>query len=221
MDRKNYQALTLAKLQTIVDTYRHLPPRERLDAYITHITTISNYDFDRRKKLTEIIKAGDEPNIVMKKKEMLRYLETGKGLCGNFSQALSLVCSLDGETPPCHYAINFVNNSTLGHAYNIVLEDGCDLVIDISSLVHWKEGDYKKTDAKDYIMRPHGEFVNSIAKEGVELSMKNEPWIIGHNHYSDTAKYYNILNFNSAGRAVFEERIDNQVMLAPSQLREN
>ena len=173
-------------LSDLVDKNKTLPPKQRLENYIKHFVDIGRYDKQRR---DAIVGGSVEESLDLSEKELREFLQTGDGVCQQFAQALSLIGVIDGDMNIFYSACNLLNKEgkKIGHALNVVIMDGNAFVVDLSSLIHCKEKDYKSSPQNFYNVKLE-EYIENLKKEGVELISFNKDEKGEYDHYLATLK---------------------------------
>jgi len=221
--KKDLKTESLEGLKMLVSQVKAkgLSPDNRLKEYIKHFVNGGSYDTELCAELKKRKKEGKEETSEDNEKWLHRFLHTGKGVCQQFAQALSLICGIDEEIT-CYYTAAEVKikdeTESIGHAFNVVeLINGEHSIVDISSMIHCEEdkkgikGGYK-SDAKNFAFVSLEQYMQNFAAEGNKvLPMLNEAtgepyYSVSYPHYPGNEAYYDLLNLPTSDiREGFED----------------
>lgn len=198
-----HKDFTLNYLKGLVIQKKDLPDKERLRAYIDHFVEIGKYDKDRRERIVFNKKEHVE-TLEGSMQELFEYLYTGIGVCQQFSQAMALVGALD-ESLKIYYCGCRIEAKgiPMGHAINVAVLGEKAFVVDVSALIHVKEGDYK-TEAGNFAFVTLEDYIENLKKEDIKLvsanadnkERKNDQYLVAFKHLKkeDVDAYHYLIN---------------------------
>ena len=154
-------------LQEIVDMNKHLPAEERLKNYINYFVDTFSYDFDLR---NSVLSYNHQDTLQCHEEDLARLFTDKKGVCDQFAKAFSLLGNLDNEIMVIYCFCDLLINKEqkVSHAINIVAIDKKAKLVDLSSMIHSKEGDcMQNRDA--FCMLDFLEYVDALKKENIDF----------------------------------------------------
>jgi len=223
----DYKKLTLANLRHLVEQYKNFPADKRLMAYIEYFVNFGSYDTSQSSALLESLDKGDTEDANQKKENLWKFLDKGTGVCDQFAKALSLISVIDTEIPKCYYVVCKMtkDGKELGHALNMVEQDGKPSIIDISSMIHSKQGDYKLNKNKFAFVHPE-EYIKSMESLGFVWNSparktKNKMFhFVVFMHLSgrpeDCEDYYELLNLPAKEQLVLNKEMAGFMLNVPN-----
>ena len=150
----------LIELEKIYDMYKDKSNIERISAYIQYFVDNYSYDYDyynTQSKLENKDKPRTKQDI---EEQLLKLLVEKKGVCEQFSQALAILSRIDYEKTVGTKDQGFIvdclecslgrDGEEIAHEINAILSNNDVIVVDISSAIHAKCGDWKEKGCEDY-----------------------------------------------------------------------
>ena len=187
-----YNALT-----ALYEQCKNLPNGGRLKAYANYFANNLSYDKGFR---NEVIANNGMNNAEAIENQLFKLIKEGKGVCQQFSAALTLLTQIDceksGNGIKLRYALAdvVVDGEKVMHAFNVIRAgDEVGLVIDISSMIHCNEGDYKN-NAQAFFAKDSKEYYQNMKAEGVELLPKSYMRVFVYPEGNNFDDYYQLLN---------------------------
>lgn len=185
-------------LTAIYEQNKDLESVDRMQAYVDYFVKNFSYDIDLRNRV--IADKGVE-TFEKSEENLFNLLYEGKGVCQQLSQALSLLSQIDytktKNALPLFYTATDIKlgGKDLAHAFNVI-RNGNKVwyVVDTSSMIHSKQGDYKQEQSAFYLKEDKG-YCENMRKEGVEVfSLNKQGKICALPFLADTDEYYRLLN---------------------------
>ena len=169
-----------------------------MGAYVDYFVKNFSYDKDLRDR---VIETNGSASVEQSENDLYTLIHDGKGVCQQLSQALSLVSQIDFSYTKNAMVLYYVatdiniNGQELAHAFNVLnVGNSNALVIDISSMIHAKDGDYRQ-DKKDFFLQGGDTYCQNMEREGVEIKTHRENGnIIAYPFLIDTNEHYKLLN---------------------------
>jgi len=182
----------LADLGKIYNSYKEYNNFDRLYNYINFFVETFKYDDKYFESEMEAIKNGtskprDQQAI---QEQLLGLFKNGKGVCEQFAQALTILSQIDvlntltkttlneetgaqevdrGFLVSCIECKIVKNGKLIAHEINgINLGKGKYFIIDISSMIHAKYGDYKQ-DKESFCFKSFEDYVANMKMENIDV----------------------------------------------------
>lgn len=192
-----YKELVFNCLQEVYNLYKHLPVEERSKRYINFFVDNYSYSKKLRDNVLYTKRVESKENY---EKELAELFINGTAVCHQFAQALSLLSCFDSEIIIQYcYCKAFVEkeNVEVGHVCNAILLNGKARIVDVSSMIHARDKEYKQ-DKSAFYMLELDEFIKALANEGIRYLSKSEDgerFILGAISYrKNFDDNYSILN---------------------------
>ncbi len=232
-------------LTAVFEQFQGLEMTERLTAYINFFVEHFSYDKKQRDEIlsrkarymdyfVEQFALGKQKEIKPFKAEsfeenetsLARLLTTGKGVCQQFAQAFALLTLIDylhtKDAPLCHYVGCRVEmgGKQMGHAVNAITFTDQPIIIDISSMIHCKEGDFLQ-DKDDFGPVYLKDYMKSLAKGGNKLlsNATDSNYMSSYAILGDFDEYYKFLNMPT--QEIVEKRQANLKPIPIPEVAEN
>lgn len=193
----NYKELVVNCLQEIYNLYKHLPVEERIKSYINFFVDNYSYSKNLRNNVLYTNRVESKENY---EKELAELFINGTAVCHQFAQALSLLSCFDSEFVIQYcYCKAFVEkeNVEVGHVCNAVLLNGKIRIVDVSSMIHARDKEYKQ-DKSAFYMIDLRDFIKNLGNEDIKFLSKSEDgerYILGAISYrKNFDENYSILN---------------------------
>ena len=185
-------------LTAVYEQNKDLDNVGRMQVYVDYFVDNFSYDKDLRNRV--IADSGVE-TFEKTEHNLFNLLYEGKGVCQQLSQALSLLSQIDymktKDALPLYYVATDIklDGQDLAHAFNVIRKGNkVWYVIDISSMIHAKQGDYTQEKGAFYL-RESREYCENMKKEGVEiLTLIRQGLVCAFPFLQDTDEYYRIIN---------------------------
>ena len=207
------QEYIISALTKLYEKNKQLDPVGRMAAYVDYFVDNFSYDKSLRER---VISTNGSDSLQQSEDDLYSLIHDGNGVCQQLSQALSLVSQIDFSQTKKGMILYYVatdiklNGQDLAHAFNVLnIGNSNALVIDISSMIHAKDGDYKQ-EKSAFFLKDGTAYCNNMESEGVEIKTHKENGnIITYPFLIDTNEHYKLLNND---KQTFEKYQNNGVV---------
>lgn len=198
---------TINYLKELVNQYKNIKNLNiRLKAYIQFFVNNFSYNKYERDRIITEYKTGSTETTETNIASLFRLVFEGTGVCQQFSQALALTTMIDEDFNKnniyIHYATCEISlkGKEMGHAINLVNDNGKVFYVDISSMIHAKEGDYNQ-DIWSFGMLSLEDYLENINKEEMDIvpinKNSNEIYMVKYKILTDINAYHLALNLDN------------------------
>lgn len=173
--RATKQETVIEFLTEVYHKFSHLPRTDRILSYMNFFC--QNFDYDAEVRDSYLSKDSYTPETFKQNETALfNFVTKKKGVCMQFSQALALLSVIDNsfsnDMPSMNYAAGLIKTKEqgrLGHAINLIFSREKEpIVIDISSMIHARDGQFKQKEMS-FGMVYLDEYIANLKKERVEF----------------------------------------------------
>ena len=205
---RSYEEFTLNYLKELVNQNKKIESlKDRLKSYIQYFVDNFSYDKKERDRVLKEYETGSTETTDKNIETLFNLLYNGSGVCQQFSQALALTTMIDEDFVKNDIYVYYatcqisVNDKELGHAINLVSNDrGTTQFVDISSMIHSKEGDFKQ-DVWSFGMVSQDDYLNNINKENMNIvpidKESKEVYMVKFKILKDLNAYHLALNLDN------------------------
>lgn len=185
-------------LAALYKQYKNLPNGGRVKSYASYFA--NNFSYDKTFG-DEVISNNGLVTAEAIEDQLFKLIKEGKGVCQQFAQALTLLTKIDYEKSGNGLKLNYavadvvdVKGRKVFHAFNVV-RSGSDvgLIIDISSMIHCMEGDYKQ-EANAFYAKTTQEYYQNMKSEGAEVLPGSSSKVFIYPEGRNFDDYYQLLN---------------------------
>lgn len=205
---KTNKELTINYLTELVNQNKSLSNTERLLNYIEYFCDNFSYNKQHRE---DVLSGRVEDSFQQNEKDLSKLFTSGHGVCQQLSQGLSLLSVIDRSItgdgiliPYTNLRVSAVVNEDgkevvkkMGHAINVFQLKDMTAVIDISSMLHAKEGDFNQ-DKYNFGMVLLPNYIKNLKKEKEEIipiaDSEENTYMANYTINLDVDTYYNMLN---------------------------
>lgn len=159
-------------LSALYEKNKNLSVEERLIAYSDFFA--NNFSYDKEFRNEVIAKKGMDTSVDIEN-QLFKLIKEGKGVCQQFTQAMTLLTQIDydnsGNGIKLDYAVTdvVVEDKSVMHAFNVIrMNNKVALVIDLSSMIHSVERDYKQS-SNAFFIKNSLDYSRNMKAEGVEI----------------------------------------------------
>ncbi len=200
---KTYKEFTINYLTELVNQYKNLPDKERVKAYLDYFLANFNYDKVHRE---DILSQKQTETFEGNEKELFTLLHDGKGVCQQFAQAIALLSVIDQNiTKSGYFRASYANcrifkGRKMGHAINLCSIGNDTVIIDVSSMIHARDKDYK-LDKYCFGLVSVEDYMQNLKQEDCEIipiaEDLNETYLACFSRKLDVNLMYDILNLTT------------------------
>ena len=206
VEGKDYEDFNINYLHELVNQHQYITDiNDRLKAYIQYFVDNFNYNKEEFKRITGEYSTGSTETTDKNIENLFRFLKNRSGVCQQFSQALALIGVLDKQFLENNIYINYTTcevfkDIEMGHAINLINKDGKYYFVDMSSMVHTRDGEYKGS-VWDFGMVSEEQYIESINANNMDIISINkesdEHYLFKYNIYRDHKMYHLVLNLSN------------------------
>lgn len=197
---------TIDCCQQIVDMFKDVTDdKKRVGEYVKYLTNFGHYNKKLRKEVLKKRERFSTAKIEkLNNQDLCEFFISGNGVCAQFAKALSLICALDSKMKASYTLLDLeVKGDPMGHAINIVQMGDEKYIVDISSAIHCKEGDYN-AKKEDFLFVDLAKYIENMYKQKIIIreSHRNREDVYYSQSYIDLDKkdinaYYKLLNIST------------------------